>query len=554
MSDDPASGNGGNPADTNEVMLPDYGWAYFDQLCAEYRTLSPEKIKEIPAETQALIDKIPKQKPAPPSPLWATVGAIAAILWLVAGIASFVRNPGTPVYWIASGILIFLIWLIVYAVLPMWQKPARCPTWGDLYLMELWIIRLLPIEALRAKAWNLRDRYHNIAGEQKYQAYLRDQAHIEPNTPTPAGATPAGATPAGTPDPAGTPPTGAAAPVVLVPPVSNAEKVLRAELENLVRELHWHYSLVTKLERKRTQLSMLAGICIAVLMLGLSVPMFWIPSLDTGDSGSSGVRGTPTPQSSPRPQTTVSSTPPRPQATPAPRRTLSPPSTPAVRSTPTAISALPTLYEPQGDTLMPPPKFMHIQAGGVRPSPTVTSTPVVAPTPTPKNPAAGGGSNSKTGEASTSGGQIATLSWAHPRMKEARLLLGLVIVMGAIGGFASMQRRLQGTGNADPLGTLIGLERGGMVVVLLSPLSGAMFAIVLYLIFTGHFITGELFPEIVTSDGKAQVVSVLSFIRDTHVASGIDMAKLLIWSFIAGFAEQFVPDVLNRLVTPNKQQ
>jgi hypothetical protein len=37
----------------------------------------------------------------------------------------------------------------------------------------------------------------------------------------------------------------------------------------------------------------------------------------------------------------------------------------------------------------------------------------------------------------------------------------------------------------------------------------------------------------------------------TGPASGISYALLIIWSFLAGFAERLVPDTLNRLVQKN---
>lgn len=114
------------------------------------------------------------------------------------------------------------------------------------------------------------------------------------------------------------------------------------------------------------------------------------------------------------------------------------------------------------------------------------------------------------------------------------LLATLVLVMlgGALGGFVSLLRRIQmvPTGG-DPLVNIFELENG-RVSLYLAPLSGALFAVVLSLIFMGDLVQGSLFPKL---------ANLLTLTRAEY-------AKLLVWAFIAGFAERLVPDTLARLV------
>jgi hypothetical protein len=77
--------------------------------------------------------------------------------------------------------------------------------------------------------------------------------------------------------------------------------------------------------------------------------------------------------------------------------------------------------------------------------------------------------------------------------------------------------------------SLLEFERGIGSGILVSPILGAVFAIILYFFFAGGLVTGSLFPEF-----KLPL-------------DGINVAKLVIWSFIAGFAERFVPDRLDQL-------
>jgi hypothetical protein len=125
------------------------------------------------------------------------------------------------------------------------------------------------------------------------------------------------------------------------------------------------------------------------------------------------------------------------------------------------------------------------------------------------------------------------------------LLATLVLVMlgGALGGFVSLLRRIQQvpTGG-DPLVNIFELENG-RVSLYLAPLSGALFALVLFLIFQAGLVQGSLFPKVLRLH-----MDVWRFEWPGAVIDHAEYAKLMVWSFIAGFAEQLVPDTLARLV------
>jgi len=193
------------------------------------------------------------------------------------------------------------------------------------------------------------------------------------------------------------------------------------------------------------------------------------------------------------------------------------------------------------------------------------------------------------------------------------LTVFVVVVVGAMGGFMSALQRIQSPPSEGDSLYNLSLLFHGSYSVFVAPISGAIFAIVLYLLFTSGTLTGTFFPAIyspagrftdgatepaaihhpegtaspistpaveptvippqqpVTIHGKGspassgtakplalpsptpkpvpeQGINVFDFLARSGPGSGKDYALLIVWCFIAGFAERFVPDALDRLI------
>lgn len=128
----------------------------------------------------------------------------------------------------------------------------------------------------------------------------------------------------------------------------------------------------------------------------------------------------------------------------------------------------------------------------------------------------------------------------------------VVVFAGAVGGIMSTQQRLQSSNLGT--GTIKSSEITNYgLSLLVSPITGAIFALVLYLLIAGGAIEGIIFPHF--HGGPARVPTTFwDFIKGQAILpdSSKDFALLLVWSFVAGFAERFVPDTIDRLVSRSK--
>jgi hypothetical protein len=135
--------------------------------------------------------------------------------------------------------------------------------------------------------------------------------------------------------------------------------------------------------------------------------------------------------------------------------------------------------------------------------------------------------------------------------KDEALFATMLIAMlaGATGGFISLQQRVQAIPTqGDPLISIFELENGRFSIFQ-APISGSIFALLLLFLFMGGLVSGQLFPIF---DGLKFFLHKFQWTPAGTTLWGPNYAKLIVWCFIAGFAERFVPDTLDRLIAKSR--
>jgi hypothetical protein len=136
-------------------------------------------------------------------------------------------------------------------------------------------------------------------------------------------------------------------------------------------------------------------------------------------------------------------------------------------------------------------------------------------------------------------------------------LMLLIMLSGMLGAFFSALTRLYNVDSAaaaviSPTVSKLG-QLHLLIYSLVPPVIGAIAALVLYLGFAGDILQGGVFPKIVCrQEGACNTIYgiVINFVPGTPS----DYARALLWSFIAGFSERFVPDTLLTVVARQREQ
>lgn len=122
-------------------------------------------------------------------------------------------------------------------------------------------------------------------------------------------------------------------------------------------------------------------------------------------------------------------------------------------------------------------------------------------------------------------------------------VLVVTLACGILGGFISLQRRLKSLPLPD-----LRLLAESWYYTLLPPLTGGFLAVVLYAIFISGLLQGDLFPSFTfdTVDAAKPGTIVFQDIMLIHATTIPAYAKLLVWSFIAGYSEKLVINILGQ--------
>jgi hypothetical protein len=133
------------------------------------------------------------------------------------------------------------------------NRETTSPTWHDLYRFELILANLIPIGKLRGKVVRLRYDYRSVAGQKEFDDYMSAKP---PDLQSP-------------PDPADPPDRQV-----------NYEKLVREDLKDLLDRLYIRYAILPVKEKKLNKLTAIAaGLCLLSLLalLGIAAYLFACP-------------------------------------------------------------------------------------------------------------------------------------------------------------------------------------------------------------------------------------------------------------------------------------
>lgn len=129
------------------------------------------------------------------------------------------------------------------------------------------------------------------------------------------------------------------------------------------------------------------------------------------------------------------------------------------------------------------------------------------------------------------------LLWTEHSGNKVSLLL-VVFLTGAAGGVISNYFRIRELTEKN-IGT------NGIIQIYITPLIAGLLSWVAYAIFLSGLLQGSVFPTFAGS--KVPYEDLEQMFSVVKPETTLDVAKVLLWSFIAGFFEKFIPNILDKI-------
>ena len=116
-----------------------------------------------------------------------------------------------------------------------------------------------------------------------------------------------------------------------------------------------------------------------------------------------------------------------------------------------------------------------------------------------------------------------------------------VFIAGNVGAYVGVHRSLGDL--KDP--ELVDLA-GSWLGIVVPSFVGGILAFVLYNLFISEIVSGQLFPAF-ERDAGAVVRQSIDMLTTQHLRQPQDYAKLFFWSFVAGFNQKYVVDIISSI-------
>lgn len=117
----------------------------------------------------------------------------------------------------------------------------------------------------------------------------------------------------------------------------------------------------------------------------------------------------------------------------------------------------------------------------------------------------------------------------------------VAVVVGAVGGFVSLQRRLKNLSPDD-----LELLSHSWYYTIQAPLVGGILSLLLYILFLSELVQGELFPVFVPDTALSPESAEKFEVLFANHGAVKDYAKLIFWGFLAGYSETFVTNMIGQ--------